>query len=140
MLLLSGCISTNTKVGNLFLYQNVLGRDKNPELLGKVYIQNKKLIFIEDKNNSVIKSQSTQKKIEIIKFKFNQVNESGYLKVLVPGEPELSPDGKTVVSENHRFKAVYFDDKDFWHSLNNEIFFGYHMEIKPDKNKPIPKQ
>jgi len=65
----------------------------------------------------------------LIKFKFNQINEYGYLKILTPSEPILSADGKMVDSENHIFKAIYIDDKDFWKNLDLEMFYRYHVKI-----------
>ncbi len=141
MLLLTGCISANTKVGDLLIYKNdPQSRDKNSELIGEVYLKNKKFIFVAVKNDMVITNELTKRKIEIIQSAFDEINKYGYLEMDAPGKPEYY-DGGTKVNKNQVSLFIYADDKNFWSGFSSylEMLYGYRVEIKPDKNQPIQK-
>lgn len=126
LLFLISCAATNNKVGDLFLYEDKL-KNKNSDLIGTLYFKNKKLVFIE--NKALNKDEISQEKTTAIKLKLNQINKDGYLKVLTFSKPTLSPDGKTIDSENHIFRAIYLEDKDFLENLEREIFYHYQAQI-----------
>ena len=139
MLLLTGCISTNTKVGDLFVYQNDPQlKDKNSELIGKIYLKNKKFIFVENKNDMGIKNELTKRKIEIIQSAFDEINKYGYLEMDASGKPEYY-DGGTKVNKNHVSLFIYANDKNFWSGFSHyfEVLYGYRVEINPEVGKGI---
>ena len=116
-----------SKSAELFFYD----KNNKSELLGRVYFENKKIIFIESKIN--VKNELIKKAIKNIKYEFDQINKYGHLETNVQGEIEYSDDGKTIISKGgYNTQYVYFNEQEkSWEGFITylRITYGYQIKI-----------
>jgi hypothetical protein len=110
-------ISRNKSRKVLFCH-DILNCNKLVEI-GKIYLRNNKITFLENKNIS-------QDKIDIVrklKYKISKINSSGYLEMMVPND-------SAKIEDSHYIRAYYLKDKDFWQNFILEMKYGYNITIE----------
>lgn len=122
LLIMNGCISLLDNAHNVFIIQ----KDKSEELssqIGKVFLKNNKLIFIELNNDLKVKQ-----KINQIILAIDAINKIGFIEIEVGGQ-NFTKDGSSIRWDGVK-RIELTDSKEFWDSLTSYIYKEYKIIIK----------